>query len=420
VGLLRPRLLTAALLGAIVAGALAAGAPVAGAPAADAPAADAPSPVVVHFIEPAPPALLQGPTRIVLEASTTPEARIVSVTLYLDAQVLTIFDKPPYAVTWDAGPVFGGRRLRAVAIDSLGRAAEAVLLARRIPIGQVEEVRLVNVYAAVRDARGRPALDLGRDDFTVLEDGVPQTLTHFSAARTPITIALLIDASNSMRLGDRIAYARKGAEDFVDAVEPGDRLLVFWFDDTLHGDTAPVTDRGAAKERIRDIAPGGGTALYDALHTTATRLRAIDGRRAIVLLSDGRDQALTENEPGSLHLFEEALETAHRSEASIYAIGLGRHLDRETDLSGSRSVRNLLETFARQTGGRAWFPDRAGDLGEVYRRIADDLRQQYTLGYVSTNNARDGRWRRIAVQVARPGLAVEARAGYYAPGPGAP
>jgi len=397
-----------------------AGALATGSPAADAPAANAPSPVAVRFIEPAPPALLQGPTRIVVEASTAADARIVTVTLYVDKQVLTIFEKPPYAVTWDAGPVFGGRRLRAVAVDSLGRSAEAVLMARRIPIGQVEQVRLVNVYTAVRDARGRPALDLGRDDFTVLEDGVPQTLTHFSSARTPITIALLVDASNSMRLGDRIAHARKGAEDFVDAVEPDDRLMVFWFDDTLHGDTAPVTDRGAIKARIRGITPGGGTALYDALYATATRLGGIDGRRAIVLLSDGRDQALTENEPGSLHLFEEALEIAHRSEAAIYAIGLGRHLDRETDLSGSRTVRDLLETFARQTGGRAWFPERAGDLGEVYRSIADDLRQQYTLGYVSTNTARDGRWRRIAVQVVRPGLAVEARAGYYAPGPGAP
>jgi len=415
VGLLRARLLTAALLAGLVATALAAVPP-----AADAPAVDPAAPVSVRFVEPAPPALLQGPTRIVLEASTTGDAHLVTVTLYVDNQVLTIFEKPPYAVTWDAGQVFGGRRLRAVAVDSLGRSAEAVLLARRIPIGQVEQVRLVNVYAAVREARGRPVLDLVRDDFTVLEDGVPQTLTHFSTARTPITIALLIDASNSMRLGDRIAYARKGAEEFVDAVEPGDRLMVFWFDDTLHGDVAPVTDRGDVKERIRAIAPGGGTALYDALYTTAMRLRDIDGRRAIVLLSDGRDQALTENEPGSLHLFEEALETAHHSEAAIYAIGLGRHLDRETDLSGSRTVRDLLETFARQTGGRAWFPERAGDLGEVYRSIALDLRQQYTLGYVSTNSARDGGWRRIAVRVARPGLAVQARAGYYAPGPGAP
>ena len=371
-------------------------------------------------MEPAPPAVLQGPTRIVIDAATTPDARIVSVTLYADDQVLTIFDKPPYAVTWDAGRVFGARRLRAVALDSLGRSAEAVLLARRIPIGQVEEVRLVNVYASVRDARGRPALDLGRDDFTLLEDGAPQTVTHFSAARSPITIALLVDSSNSMRLGEKVERARAGAEEFVDAVEPEDRLIVSWFDDTLHGDPGPIADRGAVKKRIRSIVPGGGTALYDALYTTATRLGALEGRRAIVLLSDGRDQALTENEPGSLHLFEEALEVAHRSEAAIYAIGLGRHLDRETDLAGTRSVRDILETLANQTGGRAWFPERAADVGEVYRRIAEDLRQQYTLGYVSTNATHDGRWRRISVRVGRPGMTVQARAGYYAPGPGAP
>jgi VWFA-related protein len=436
-GLLRARLLTTAIVLLCGCGLVAAGAAMvqaetipAAAPntatAADpaavtAPAEPAPgagSPVTIRFVEPAPPALLQGPTRIVLEAATTGGARIVSVTLYVDDQLLSVFEKPPYAVTWDAGPVFGGRRLRAVAADSEGRTAEAVLLARRIPLGQVEEVRLVNVYATVSDARARPVLDLGRDDFEVLEDGVPQTVTHWSTARNPITIALLIDASNSMRLGQRIDYARKGAEEFVDAVESDDRLLVLWFEDTLHGDAVPASGRGAVKERIRDIQPGGGTALYDAVHATAKRLAELEGRRAIVLLSDGRDQSLTENEPGSLHLFEEALETAHRSEAAIYAIGLGRHLEREMDLHGVRSVRDILETFARQTGGRAWFPERAADLGDVYRRIAADLRQQYTLGYVSTNTARDGRWRKLTVRVRREGLLVQARAGYYAPGPG--
>ncbi|HKQ96593.1 MAG TPA: VWA domain-containing protein, partial [Candidatus Polarisedimenticolia bacterium] len=319
-----------------------------------------------------------------------------------------------------AGSALGLHRLRAVAIDAGGRRGEATLETRRIPLGQVEEVRLVNVYATVRDAKGRPALDLARDDFTVLEDGVPQTLTHWSAARSPITIALLVDASSSMRLDDKMTRAREGAEEFVQAVEPDDRLLVRWFDDRVHGEETPVTDRKAARDRLKAITPGGGTALYDALFATARGLLAADGRRAIVLLSDGRDQALEENEPGSLHLFEEALELAHRSEASIYAIGLGRHLDREMDLTGTRSVREILETFARQTGGRAWFPERAADVAEVYRQVAEDLRAQYTLAYVSTNPARDGRWRRIDVTVGRKDLSVRARSGYYAPGPATP
>jgi VWFA-related protein len=374
----------------------------------------------VRFLEPASPALVQGPTRITLEAATAPPERIVSVSLYVDGDLLSVLEKPPYTLTWDAGRGAAGRRLRAVALDSAGRTGEALLVARVVRIGQYEEVRLVNVYVTVRDPKGRPALDLLRDDFALAEDGVLQAITHFSAARAPLTIALLIDASASMRLGGKIDLARRAAEQLVDDVDPRDRLLVLPFDDALRGDAEPSADRRRIKERIRAIEPGGGTALYDAVYGAAARLEGVEGRRAIVLLSDGRDQALAENEPGSLHLFEEALERAHRAEAAIYSIGVGPRLESELDLRRARSLKDILETLARETGGRAYFPVRAVDLPEVYRQIASDLRQQYTLAYTPTNVARDGRWRVIAVTVADPRLAVEARAGYYAPGPDGP
>ena len=377
------------------------------------------SPVVVRFLEPKAPALLQGPTRITIEAATGPEARIASVSLYANDTLLSVMEKPPFTLTWEAGRTPGARRLRAVAVDSLGRRGEAEILGRSIPIGQYEEVRLVNVYAAVRDARGRAVLDLTRDDFRVLEDGVPQTISHFSAARAPLTIAILIDSSNSMTLGGKIDLARRAAEEFVNAVEASDRLLVLNFDDTLHGDAVPSADRRSIKDRIRAVTPGGGTALYDAVYATAGILSSEEGRRAMVLLSDGRDQALTENEPGSLHLFEEALERAHRAEVSVYTIGLGRHLEGELDLARVRSLKEILDTLARQSGGRSYFPEHAGQLADVYHQIAADLRQQYTLAYTPAS-ARDGRWHRITVETKNPTQLVQARAGYYAPGPAAP
>lgn len=383
--------------------------------------ADAPgSPVVVRFLEPAAPALLQGPTRIRVEAATAAPARIVSVSLFVDDQLLSVLEKAPYALTWDAGRRPSGRRLRAVALDSDGRTGEAVLLARVMPIGHYEEVRLVNVYVAVRDGKGRPVLDLDRGAFTLTEDGVPQAITHFNPARVPLTIALLIDASSSMRLGGKIDLARRGAEQLVEEVGPQDRILVLPFDDALRGDPVPSADRSRIRQQIRGIEPGGGTALYDAVYGAAGMLQEAEGRRAIVLLSDGRDQALAENEPGSLHLFEEALERAHRAEAAVYSIGLGRRLENELDLRRARSLKDILLTLARETGGRAYFPERAGQLSDVYRQIASDLRQQYALAYTSTNTARDGRWRAIRVTVADPRLTVEARAGYYGPGPDRP
>ncbi len=374
-------------------------------------------PVAVRFLEPAPPGLILGDTRITLEATTSPDARIVRVEVFADRTLLTILERPPYTFTWNAGARFLRRVLHAVATDSAGRTGETRLVVRPLYIGQYEEVRLVNVYATVRDGAGRAVRDLSRNDFEILEDGVAQTISHFTSAHVPLTVALLIDASNSMNLGGKIDLARRAAEDFVERADPEDRLMVLHFNDALHGAARPAAGPRELKEAIQGIRAEGGTALYDAIHRTARSLDDVEGRRAIVLLSDGRDQALADNEPGSLHLFEEALETAHRAEVAIYAIGLGHHLEREMDLRRVRSLREILETFAKETGGRPYFPTRARQLSRVYREIADDLKTQYTLAYSSTNPLRDGRWRAIKVRVKRPELHVDARAGYYAPGP---
>lgn len=373
------------------------------------------SPVKVRFVEPG-AALLEGTIRITVEAATSPDATIARVSVFADDRLLTILEKAPYTLTWDSGRGMAIRKLRAVAEDSQGRTGEAVLVARRIGAVQYEDVRLVQVYASVRDAKGKPVTDLERGAFSLKEDGVPQPIATFAPARLPITIALLVDTSSSMRLQGRIDFARRGAETFLGATAPEDRLLVLSFDDTVQGNREPTTDRRTLKDRIAAIAAGGGTALYDALYQTAEALTGIEGRRAIVLLSDGRDQALQENEPGSLHVFEEALERVQRSDAAVYAIGLGPRLDQEMDLERRRSVKDLLTTLATETGGRVYLPQRPGVLDDVYRQVAADLKDQYLLAYASTNTARDGRWRAIDVRVADPALKVTARAGYFAPG----
>lgn len=410
-GLLRPILLAAFLSGVLVAAAAAQPAP---------PATEPPAQVAVRFLEPAPPGLILGPTRISVEATAPAGAGIARVEIYADGTLLTVFERPPFSLTWDAGTGFAHRTLRAVATDSEGRKGEAILVARPLYVGQYEEVRLINVFATVRDRRGNAVRDLGKSDFILLEDGEPQTVTHFTSAKVPITIALLIDASNSMNLGGRIELARKAAGDFVESVDPEDRLVVLSFNDDLTGGAEPAADRGATRKEIEAIQARGGTALYDAVYAAAGRLLGSEGRRVIVLLSDGRDQALTDNEPGSLHLFEEALEKAHRSDVAVYAIGLGPHLDTEMDLRHERSLKEILDTLARATGGRSYYPARPGQLSGVYRQIAADLKAQYTLAYSSTHRAADGKWRTITLTTKDPELEVRARSGYYAPGPAKP
>jgi Ca-activated chloride channel homolog len=394
-----------------------------GIPRGDAPADDSaqtgdvsPS-VSVRILEPAPPGLILGETRVTVEATAPAGARITSVELYIDGALLARMEKPPYSLTWNAGTRFTQRVIRAVATDSAGRTGEAILRVRPLFIGQYEEVRLVTLYATVRNERGEPVLDLKKDDFLLFEDGVPQSISHFTASELPLVVALLVDSSNSMSLGGRIDLAKKAAEEFVDSVAPEDRLMVVDFNDDVRGLDRPIADRRRLKEAIGLIHPAGGTALYDAVFRTAATLGSAEGRRAIVLLSDGRDQAFTENEPGSLHLFEEALANAHRNEVAIYSVGLGAHLENEMDLQLVRSLREILETFARETGGRSYFPERAGQLSGIYRQIAADLKHQYALAYTPASPARDGRWHALTLRTTRPGLEVRSRSGYYAPAP---
>ena len=276
---------------------------------------------------------------------------------------------------------------------------------------------LVSLYLNVFDSRGRAVTDLPRESFRVWDDGREQTLAQFTAARQPISVALVLDASNSMGTGDRMETARRAALDFVKSMEPGDRTTVVIFNDQVL-EVQPLTgDRKKLERSIQNIVPAGGTALYDALVRVAERMKNLEGRKAAVLLSDGRDQAFKENAPGSLHLFEEAVDAVVRSELVVYAIGLGARLEDETDLAQRRSLRKTLETFSEKTGGRFYNPERSGQLSGVYRQITEDLGRQYTLSYPPTNQSRDGRWHTVRVEVDRPGAFVLTRPGYFAPSP---
>jgi VWFA-related protein len=342
---------------------------------------------------------------------------LVRIELYIDDQLISTFEKPPYELVWNAGPEFLPHRLRAVATDDTGNRATALLETPPLRIGQRESVALVDLFVNAFDEKGRSVADLRQEDFRIFEDGQPQVMTHFTAARQPLSVALLLDASNSMGTGERMEIARTAAIDFVKKMDPEDRLLVMSFNDDVREIQALTRDRKLLEKAIESITPQGGTALYDALVDGASRLREFEGRKALVLLSDGRDQALKENAPGSLHLYEEALDAVIRGEVVVYAIGLGARLQDETDLSQRWTIREILQTLAEKTGGRFYNPDRAGKLSGVYGQISEDLSRQYSLAYSPKNEARDGRWRTVRVEASRPGVRIVTRPGYFAPSP---
>jgi Ca-activated chloride channel family protein len=187
------------------------------------------------------------------------------------------------------------------------------------------------------------------------------------------------------------------------------------FSDEPHALTELTADRGAATAAIASVEAKGGTALYDAIYTAADRLSREEGRKAIILLSDGRDEAQSGVEPGSLHTLDEALEKALRSEAIVFTIGFGKHLDKEMDFYGKTSLREILDRLAQDSGGTSNYPQRPGQIKGAYDLISDELRNQYSLAYAPRELRADGSWHPIRIEMSDPTLKAFTRRGYYAP-----
>jgi Ca-activated chloride channel family protein len=274
-------------------------------------------------------------------------------------------------------------------------------------------VELVSLNVTVTDGTTRYVTDLAAEDFNVFEDGVKQDVTFFNRTNLPIALALLLDTSASME--SKLQTAQEAAIGFAKKLRPQDLAEVIDFDSrvvVLQSFTGGVAD---LEQAIRKTSAGGSTSMYNAVYIALKDLKKVVAknvdeirRQAIVVLSDGEDTS-------SLLPFEEVLDLAKRSETAIYAIGLRAGEGPSSITKGFKEAEFVLRQFAQETGGRAFFPNQATDLNAVYGQIADELSSQYTVGYTSRNQKRDGSWRRIVVRTIRPNLTARTKQGYFAP-----
>lgn len=280
------------------------------------------------------------------------------------------------------------------------------------------ETQLVSLFVTVRDNKKRIVPDLTQDDFRVKEDGKEQEIEFFSRETAlPITLGLLVDTSISQ---DAVLLAeQEAATRFLRRVlRKGDLTFVMSFDvnvDLLH-DLTQSTDRLEAairRTRINAPLPDGplqrsgpiGTKLYDAIWLACReKLRHEVGRKALVVLTDGVDA-------GSQMSLDDALEIAQRTDTVIHVIGIS---DPGFYRGYGRGGESVARELAEETGGRAIFVRSEKKLEEAFDQISEELRTQYTLGYYPTNRTRDGKFRRIKIEVQRRGMKILARKGYYA------
>lgn len=253
----------------------------------------------------------------------------------------------------------------------------------------------------VTDAE-RGFVDISADDLEVVEDGAVQKVDTFQEAVDPVAIVMALDSSGSMKKSAEAV--QRAARDFVLAVRPEDSLALITFADAPKFAHVLATNRDWSLDAIAKYTPIGGTALYDALWNSLMTLKTVPGRRAVVVLTDGKDENNPGTAPGSQHTFDEVLKLVKSVGATVFPIGLGTKVERP-----------VLERLAAESGGEASFPVDVTLLEAQYQRVVENLRRRYVVSYTSTNSDHNGEWRNVEIRSRARNLTVATLGGYFAP-----
>jgi VWFA-related protein len=270
------------------------------------------------------------------------------------------------------------------------------------------ESNVVTVDVSVLDNKGRFIPNIPKGNFRIMEDGVPQKLTNFSMGEAPITIAMVIEFSNLFQsyYGSGWYQTLQAAYGFVSMLKPEDYVAVVAYDMRPEILSDFSADRGKTQEalsRLR-IAAFHEANLFDAVTDTANRMQAIEGRKAILLITSGIDTF-------SKQTFDQCRKRLQEYGVPIYVFGLLQTLRELADARGGMGpiarldflqADNEMRTFAKETGGMAFFPRFYGEFPGIFNEISQSLRNQYSLGYQPTNQARDGKFRKLKIDLVNP------------------
>lgn len=262
--------------------------------------------------------------------------------------------------------------------------------------------RIVPVLATVVDAEGRLVPNLEQADFTILDNGKPQEVVFFQNEVTPFTVVLMMDKSGSMTAN--LKFLDQGAEQFLLRMLPADKGQVGAFSDKIQLSGTFTNDRDDLIGALRDLQYGNPTRLYDAIDESMEALKGVEGRRVVLVFTDGDD---TSSRLG----FGDVLERARNEEIMVYAIGLESEYFNGQRLVRSRPDRNL-KRLAEETGGGYFELKRTADLAPTFTRVAQELHSQYTLGFTPT--VLDGKEHKLVVQMKQRGMTARARKTYIA------
>lgn len=325
-----------------------------------------------------------------------PEGEVVErVEFYLNETRVATLYQPPFVQPIVLPKDLPLSYVRVVAYLTDGASTEDLAFVNAPDDFQQLKVQFVELYTTVLDRQGRPVEGLEQKDFSVTEDGVRQEIVRFEKVEDlPIHAGILMDISASME--PNVEATRQAALEFFErTVKPKDRAALITFNDRPTLAVKFTKDVTSLAGGLAGIKAERGTALYDSLIFALYYFNGVRGQRALLLLSDGKDQ-------GSKFTYDEALEYARRAGVTVYAVGLGKDLDKKK-----------LTRIADDTGGRSFFVENASELAGIYAAIEKELRSQYLIAYQSTNAENDTDFRAVDLKVGRSGLEAKTLRGYY-------
>lgn len=278
-------------------------------------------------------------------------------------------------------------------------------------------VDLVVNYTSVFNKEGHFISGLKKNNFKLYEDGKEQEITYFSQEDVPVSIGLLLDISGSMRKENKREQANKAAEALILASNPQDEVFLIGFNEEVDLLLDYTSDIEEVKDSLENTLPTGGTALYDAVYLGVHK--AQEGKKpkkAVVVITDGEDR-------DSYYKVDELLSKVQESDVQIFCVGILDPIENKSffgrlNKSAPEKAQEVLTKISEETGGKAFFPDMVADIHAIVAEIASVLRNQYSIGYTSSNSVRDGSWRRVKIAVNGVNVStdhIRYRRGYFAP-----
>jgi len=351
----------------------------------------------IEIISPTADDVVAGMTRV--EAAVPRSVSVLRVSVTVDGQVICTPAKPPYGCQWDAGTDGSSHHIRVVAYLADGRTLVGNVRTKGLGYSERVDVDAVQVPAVVTH-NGKFVTGLTKGDFAVAEDDQAQKISTLISEDVPLDLVLAIDISGSMT--DAIGDVKRAVKQLLAKLRPGDAATLVGFNETTFVLAERETDQQARAAAVDLLAPWGGTALYDATVRALDLLAPQHGRKGVVIFSDGDDR-------DSVTRSETAMARVQASDAMLFTVAFGRGAQ-------AGELQRSLESYARESGGRAFVAHGADELDRVFGEIVEDLANQYVLSYSPSKVSRTGEWHRLKVTTVNGKYTVRARQGYRTKG----